>query len=124
MVINCTNINKASNRPPFQLNALNTVRPRHLTLEIKVLVLDRHTNLVGLNQFLRSNHPLLITGSVPDGNTTEKNLQRFASTQNYHIRSHLKMDIDHCRIWLYCLSPLVYFPQTLLNYLAFQSCRF
>jgi hypothetical protein len=33
-----------------QLNALNTKRPRLITLEIQVLVYDRHNNVVGLNR--------------------------------------------------------------------------
>jgi hypothetical protein len=45
MVNNSTNINKRNNH----LKPLNTKKTWHMALEIKILALDRHNNVAGLN---------------------------------------------------------------------------
>ena len=59
MINNSTNINKTNNHLSPQLID-NNKRPRHLTLEIHVLVGDRHEEVTGLNGVNGITTPFLI----------------------------------------------------------------
>jgi len=53
MVINSTNINKTKNHLSSEPNSLNTKkRPRHMTLEIQILVWNKHNNVTGLSRLM------------------------------------------------------------------------
>jgi hypothetical protein len=66
--------------------------PRHMTLEIQVLVWDRDKNVGRINRLWDPSPPLLIAGSPPainiKTNKKKKNLPRFACTHKKTIHYH------------------------------------
>ena len=66
--------------------------PRHMTLEIQVLMWDRDKNVGRINRLWDPSPPLLIAGSPPainiKTNKKKKNLPRFACTHKKTIHYH------------------------------------
>ena len=76
------------------LTSLNIKRPRHVTLEIQVLVRDRHINVVGLNMLME----FQITGprtAILYKQDDKQNLHRFNKT-TYSHKNEWQYEDEQC----------------------------